>query len=68
MLVEAAGPTLQEECYCKAPIISGEIAVTGSGNIKCKHIFHLALSNYDGPGGNAEKVIRVDTSIRMYMY
>ena len=65
MFVEAAGPTLQEECSRKAPIVSGQIAVTGSGNIKCKHIFHLALNNYDGPGGNAEKVIRVGTSIRM---
>lgn len=53
----AAGPTLQEECIRKSPISPGQLAVTGSGNIKCKYIFHIVLKEYDGPGGNAEKVM-----------
>ena len=56
ILIDAAGPSLQEECSQKAPIAPGQIAITGSGNINCKYLFHLALNNYDGPGGSAEKV------------
>ena len=57
ILVDAAGSNLQEECTRKAPIAPGQVVITGSGNIKCKYIFHIALNNYDRPGGSAEKVI-----------
>ena len=59
-LATVAGPSLQDECTKKAPINPGQVAVTGSGNIKCKYIFHIALNTYDGPGGNAEKVMWMD--------
>ena len=64
ILAEAAGPSLQDECTRSAPVSPGNIAITGSGNIKCKYIFHIALNTYDGPGGNSEKVIWVNISIR----
>ena len=63
-LATAAGPSLQDECTKKAPINPGQVAVTGSGNMKCKYIFHIALNTYDGPGGSAEKVMWVGISIR----
>ena len=59
-LADVAGHSLQDECTRKAPINPGQVAVTGSGNIKCKYIFHIALNTYDGPGGNAEKVMWMD--------
>ena len=68
LLAEAAGPTLQEECICKAPIAPGQIVVTGSGKIKSKYIFHLSLSSYDGPGGSAEKVCLVDITISVVQF
>ena len=53
-LLKAAGDTLKDECASKGPV--GGVAVTGAGNMKCKHILHAVLPNYDGPGGQSEKV------------
>ena len=55
-LLKAAGDTLKDECASKAPVPVGGVAVTGAGNLKCKHIMHVVLPNYDGPGGQSEKV------------
>ena len=62
-LLKAAGTTLKDECAKKAPVPVGGVAVTGAGNLTCKHIMHVVLPNYDGPGGNAEKVIPFPFSI-----
>ena len=55
-LLKAAGDTLKDECANKAPVPVGGVAVTGAGSLKCKHIMHVVLPNYDGPGGQSEKV------------
>ena len=55
-LLKAAGDTLKDECASKAPVPVGGMAVTGAGNMNCKHIIHAVLPNYDGPGGQSEKV------------
>ena len=60
-LLKAGGPDLQAECDKKAPISSGDVAVTGGGKMECRHIFHVVIPNYDGPGGQAEKVIATST-------
>ena len=53
-LLKTAGDTLKDECASKAPV--GGVAVTGAGNMNCKHIIHAMLPNYDGSGGQSEKV------------
>ena len=55
-LLKAAGDTLKDECASKAPVPVGGVAITGAGNMKCKHVIHAVLPNYDGPGGQSEKV------------
>ena len=55
-LLKAAGGALKDECASKAPVPVGGVAVTGAGNMNCKHIIHAVLPNYDGPGGQSEKV------------
>ena len=55
-LLKAAGDTLKEECASKAPVPVGDVAVTGAGNMECKHVIHVVHPNYDGPGGQSEKV------------
>ena len=55
-LLKAAGDTLKDECASKAPVPVGGVAITGAGNMNCKHIIHAVLPNYDGPGGQSEKV------------
>ena len=56
-LLKAGGPDLQAECKKKAPISVGDVAVTGGGKLECLHIFHVVIPSYDGPGGQAEKVM-----------
>lgn len=56
-LLKAAGTTLKDECAKKAPVSVGSVTVTGAGKLQCKHILHVVLSDYDGPGGKAEQVI-----------
>ena len=56
-LLKTAGDTLKDECASKAPVPVGGVTVTGAGNMNCKHIIiHAVLPNYDGPGGQSEKV------------
>ena len=55
-LLKATGDTLKDECASKAPVPVGGVAVTGAGNMNCKRIIHAVLPNYDGPGGQSEKV------------
>ena len=55
-LLQAAGSALKEECASKAPVPVGGVAITRAGNMKCKHIIHAVLPNYDGLGGQSEKV------------
>ena len=50
-ILKAAGQTIQDECSQfvskNGRLQPGDIAVTGPGNIPCKHIIHTAGSNYD---------------------
>ena len=59
-LLQVAGQKLQDECtrYVQqhGNVPAWSFATTGPGNLKCKHIFHTVASDYDGPGGSAEKV------------
>ncbi|XP_041356180.1 protein mono-ADP-ribosyltransferase PARP14-like [Gigantopelta aegis] len=45
IILEAAGPSIQEECQTKYPhgIESWGVAVTSGGNINCKQIYHISL-------------------------
>ena len=56
LLLKSGGPDLQAECDKKAPISVGDVAITGGGKLECRHIFHVVIPNYDGPGGKSEKV------------
>ncbi len=42
---ELAGPGLQKDCRTKGKASIGDIIVTGSGNLKCKHVFHAVAPN-----------------------
>ena len=53
-LLKAGGAMLQQECSQKAPIRVGDVAVTGSGNIPCRFIFHTVVTSHNKHG---EKVI-----------
>ena len=53
-LLKAGGQQLQMECTKKAPISTGDVAVTGPGAISCRYIFHTVIPSYNGKG--AEKV------------
>ena len=59
-LLRSGGPALQAECnqyivqHGSVPVWS--YATTGGGNLRCKHVIHAVGTNYDGPGGSAEKV------------
>ena len=54
LLSQAAGPALQAECLQKAPVATGDIAVTSGGNLKCKHMIHVVAPHYKK--GKNEKV------------
>ena len=57
-LLKASGPGLQQECANVAkPVSIGSVTVTGGHNLKSKHVLHVVLPGYDGPGGSAEKVL-----------
>ena len=51
-LLDAAGETIQDECNTGYPfgIESGEVAVTGSGNLKCRAIYHVTLPKWNNQG------------------
>lgn len=51
-LLEAAGATIQSECNNCYPngIKSGEVATTGSGNLKCQAIYHVTLPRWNNQG------------------
>ena len=59
-LLKSGGPALQAECnqyitkHGSVPVWG--YATTGGGNLRCKHVIHTVGTNYDGPGGSAEKV------------
>ncbi|XP_067657209.1 protein mono-ADP-ribosyltransferase PARP15-like [Haliotis asinina] len=55
VMLEAAGDDLQDECKTKYPsgIKAGEVAVTGGGNLSCKQVYHITLTDKwrsDQPG------------------
>ena len=53
-LLKAGGQRLQDECTKKAPVKTGDVAVTGPGQIPCKHIVHTVIPSYNGKA--SEKV------------
>lgn len=58
LLLNKAGDMIQTECdsaYSKG-IKFGDIAVTGSGNLKCSAIFHVALYGWIGDGEISSEV------------
>ena len=56
-LLKAGGKSLQDDCTKKGPIKTGDVAVTGPGQIPCKHIFHTVMPTYDGK--TSEKVTSI---------
>ena len=55
-LLKGGGGSLQEACSAIAPIGVGEVAVTSSGNLPCKHVFHTVLPAYKTNSNEAIKV------------
>ena len=55
-VLKAAGPSLQAECNEKAPVLDGDVAITGAGKLPSRYVFHTVVPTHDGPGGKAEKV------------
>ncbi|XP_046557245.1 protein mono-ADP-ribosyltransferase PARP14-like [Haliotis rubra] len=60
-MLKAAGDDLQDECKTKYPsgVKAGEVAVTGGGNLSCKQVYHITLTDgwsSDQPG--TEKLLR----------
>ena len=55
-ILKKAGSGLQQECSEFKPVAVGSVTVTGGHNLKSKHVLHVVLPGYDGPGGNAETV------------
>ena len=62
-LLKAGGQQLQAECTKKAPINTGDVAVTGPGALPCSYVFHTVIPNYNGKG--AEKVSVLYTLVDM---
>ena len=54
LLLNACGDNLQKECSEYAPLKPGKVAVTDTKNLKCSHIFHVALPEYQT--ANSERV------------
>lgn len=65
-LRKVGGPKLQEECtqYTQANgnVQTWEFATTQGHKLKCKHVIHTVGTNYDGPGGMAEKVYYLNSN------
>ncbi len=40
-----AGPALQKECNDKGRANTGDVVVTGPGNLDCIHVFHAVAPN-----------------------
>ena len=55
-LLQAGGSSLQQECYKKAPINVGDVAVTGPGNLPCRYVFHTVMPSYQHQQKQAEEV------------
>ena len=41
-IARKGGPTIQAECDRYGPIQVGEAAITGAGNLPCRHVIHAA--------------------------
>ena len=71
-LLKASGPGLQQECANVAkPVNVGSVTVTGGHNLESKHVLHVVLPGYDGPGGSAEKVFIIQLLLKfnfLYRY
>ena len=53
-----AGPSLQQECSAKGPVNAGDMAVTGGGKLKCKHVFHVVCDGWNDGKGEQVKCLR----------
>lgn len=58
-LVNIGGKSILTDCRTKYPdgISVGEIAITSSGRLKCKQLFHGVLLQWDEGQGLAEMVL-----------
>ena len=56
-LLKVGGQLLQQECDNKAPINVGDVAITGPGNLRCRHVLHTVLPGYKKRSVEAEKVL-----------
>lgn len=50
-ILAAAGNSIQQECNTnyRSNINPGDVAVTGSGYLKCENIFHIYIPMYKNP-------------------
>ncbi len=45
------GPVIQDECDGKSPVLLGEAAITGGGDLKARHVIHAAAMHLGGRVG-----------------
>ena len=55
-LIQVGGEQFNEACQRFTNINSGEIECTSGGNLSCKHVIHAVCGDWDGEGGDGEKV------------
>ncbi|KAL3864451.1 hypothetical protein ACJMK2_006135 [Sinanodonta woodiana] len=57
-LIKEGGKEIQDECNSSYPngIKYGDIAITGAGNLRCKTIFHVPVTPWDGREDSAPVV------------
>ena len=67
-LLKAGGKSLQTECNKAAPINVGDVAVTGSGNLPCRHVFHMVLPSYRKHSTEGEKVRFLKCALSACLY
>ena len=60
----AGGPSIQEECRAKAPIRTGEAAVTGAGGLPARYVIHAAGPRGGDPGAGRLLLSAITASLQ----
>ena len=59
-IVERGGSEIQEQLWAQAPVFVGNVAVTGAGKLKAKHVFHAITG-----GDSAAEPLTRDEAVAM---
>ena len=61
----AAGPAVQEECDLRGPVLVGEAAITGAGNLRARYVIHAASMALGGRTTRASLKSAMDHAFRL---